>query len=256
MKLYKGVELDFPLAGKKAIVTGGASGIGLSISRAFASKGVQVAVFDLKLESATEIANELGNNSFAVACDVSKRESVQQAIETAKQKMGSIDILVNSAGIVALAPAEDLDDSAWEKTIDINLTGTFLMTQEVGKTMIAAKTGGKIINIASQAATVAIPEHVAYCASKFGVLGLTKVFAAEWGKHGINVNSISPTVVMTELGKKAWDNPKGDELKKRLPVGRFAEPEEIAALAVYLASSASDMVHGADILIDGGFTLE
>ena len=112
---------------------------------------------------------------------------------------------------------------------------------------------GKIINLASQAGSVAIDEHAAYCASKFAIIGLSKTLALEWGKHGITVNTIWPTVVMTELGRKAWAGPKGDAIKKEIPTGRFAEPEEIAA-AVFLASSASDMINGTDLLIDGGFT--
>ena len=167
----------------------------------------------------------------------------------------AVDILVNCAGVVFLAPAATLPLDYWDKTIAVNLKGTFLMSQTVGKAMIAAGRGGKIVNIASQAATVAIDEHVAYCASKFGVVGLSKVLAAEWAKHHICVNTISPTVVMTELGKRAWDNPKGDALKLRIPAGRFALPEDIAAAAVFLASNGADMVNGADLLVDGGYTI-
>ena len=167
----------------------------------------------------------------------------------------AVDILVNCAGVVFLAPAATLPLDYWDKTIAVNLKGTFLMSQTVGKAMIAAARGGKIVNIASQCATVAIDEHVAYCASKFGVVGLSKVLAAEWAKHHICVNTISPTVVMTELGKKAWDNPKGEALKLRIPAGRFALPEDIAAAAVFLASNGADMVNGADLLVDGGYTI-
>jgi len=114
---------------------------------------------------------------------------------------------------------------------------------------------GKIINLASQAASVALTDHVAYCASKFGVLGVTKVLASEWGGRGINVNSVSPTVVLTELGKKAWAGEKGDAHKAQIPVGRFAEPEEVAAAVIFLASDGADMVNGADLVVDGGFTI-
>ena len=139
-------------------------------------------------------------------------------------------------------------------TIDVNLKGTFLMCQAVGSGMIEAG-GGVIINMASQAATVALDQHAAYCASKFGVVGLSKVLASEWGPQGVRVNTISPTVVLTELGRKAWDGPRGEALKKLIPVGRFAYPGEIAAAAVYLAADASAMVNGADLLIDGGYTI-
>ena len=154
-----------------------------------------------------------------------------------------------------LAPAEELSLNAWDATIDVNLKGTFLMCQTVGNRMLAAGRGA-IINMASQAATVALDQHVAYCASKFGVVGLSKVLAAEWAGRGVRVNTISPTVVLTELGHKAWDGPRGDALKKLIPTGRFAYPNEIAAAAVFLASDAAAMINGADLLIDGGYTIK
>ena len=249
------IDLDFSLKGKRALVTGGASGIGAAICSAFAAKGVRVAVVDLNVAAAEAKAKALGGGATAFACDVSDPASVQKTVDGVVAAFGGVDILVNSAGVVFLAPADQLPRDYWDKTIAINLTGTFFMSQTVGKAMIAAGRGGKIINIASQAAAVAIDEHVAYCASKFGVIGLSKVLAAEWGKHRICVNTISPTVVLTELGKKAWDNPKGEALKLRIPAGRFALPEEIAAAAVFLASSGADMVTGADLLVDGGYTI-
>lgn len=248
------LDLSFPLSKKIALITGGANGIGESISEAFASKGVTVAIADMQLETAQELASSLGNNSSAHKCDVSSPESIDKVVKEVVKQHGTIDILVNCAGIALLAPAESTDINTWEKTIAVNLSGTFFMSQAVGKIMLE-KGSGKIINLASQAGSVALTDHVAYCASKFGVIGVTKVLASEWGGKGINVNSISPTVVLTELGKKAWAGQKGDDLKKLIPVGRFALPEEIAAAAVFLASSAADMINGADLLIDGGYTI-
>jgi NAD(P)-dependent dehydrogenase (short-subunit alcohol dehydrogenase family) len=128
------------------------------------------------------------------------------------------------------------------------------MSQRVGIEMLK-ENNGSIINLASQAASVALTDHVAYCASKFGVLGVTKVLASEWGGRGITVNSVSPTVVLTELGKKAWAGEKGDALKKLIPTGRFAEPEEIAASVLFFASEDARMINGADLLVDGGYTI-
>ena len=248
------IDYDFNLTGKTAVITGGASGIGSAIARAFVAKGVKVALLDLNLDGAKAMASGLGEHILAFRCDVSNSSSVAQAVADAHSGLGDIDILVNSAGIVALAPAESLSDQDWQRTLDINLTGTFYMSREVGKIML--KQGkGKIINMASQAATVALDQNVAYCASKFAVVGLTKVLASEWAGRGVTANSISPTVVLTDLGKAAWDNPNGDAIKKLIPKGRFAEPEEIAATAVFLASDASDMINGADLLIDGGYTV-
>jgi NAD(P)-dependent dehydrogenase (short-subunit alcohol dehydrogenase family) len=129
------------------------------------------------------------------------------------------------------------------------------MSQAVGKYMLGAGSG-KIVNIASQAATVALKDHAAYCASKAGVLGLTRVLAYEWAGRGVTVNAISPTVVMTDLGRRAWEGPKGEAMKALIPTGRFAEPEEVAAAVVFLACGASDMINGADIVVDGGYTIQ
>jgi NAD(P)-dependent dehydrogenase (short-subunit alcohol dehydrogenase family) len=248
------VDFNFPLKDKVALVTGGGSGIGKSISEGLASKGVKVAVVDLSLESATVISTLIGHSSKAFQCDVSQASSVDKTINDVMKEFDQIDILVNSAGIAAIAPAETLTQREWDLTISVNLTGTFLMAQAVGKEMIKKKSG-KIVNIASQAGTVALDGHAAYCASKFGVIGLTKVLASEWGPLGITVNSISPTVVLTDLGKKAWDGPKGEALKALIPTGRFAEPEEIAAAAIFLVSEGANMINGADLLVDGGYTI-
>ncbi|MFN7599505.1 MAG: GolD/DthD family dehydrogenase [Cereibacter sp.] len=247
------LNFDFPIAGKTAIVTGGASGIGAAIVAAFAAKGVRVAVLDLNAGAAADAAAR-HPGAMSAACNVADPASVETAVAAVAADFGRIDILVNSAGIVDLAPAGEISLTAWQRTLDINLTGSFLVAQAVGRRMIASG-GGAIINMASQAGSVAIDGHVAYCASKFGVIGLTKTLALEWGRHGITVNSISPTVVLTELGKKAWEGPKGDAMKAQIPMGRFAEPGEIAAAAVFLASPGARMINGADLLVDGGFTV-
>jgi NAD(P)-dependent dehydrogenase (short-subunit alcohol dehydrogenase family) len=249
------IDLNFPLTGKIALVTGAASGIGAAIAKAFTSKGAKVAVLDINEDVAKIKAGSLGGGARPFVCDVANPASVKLAVDGVVNEFGHIDIAVNCAGVVFLAPAEELSIDDWNKTIDINLKGTFLVTQAVGRAMIAAGKGGKIVNLASQAGTVAIEEHVAYCASKFGVIGMSKTFAAEWGKHGITVNTISPTIVLTELGKKAWSGEKGEAAKKRIPAGRFAYPEEIAAAAVFLSSAGADMINGADLLIDGGYTI-
>ncbi len=244
------VVQQFGLDGLVALVTGGASGIGQAVVEMMAACGAEVAVVDLAIPE----ADELRGASAAFACNVADKASVDAAVAQVIERFGRIDILVNSAGVARLAPAEDLTSADWDLTMDVNVTGTFLMCQSVGRHMLAAGKG-KIINISSQAGTVAIPEHVAYCASKFAVRGLTRVLAQEWAGRGVNANTVSPTVVLTELGKKAWAGPKGDAHKAQIPTGRFAEPAEIAAACVFLAGPSADMINGADLLVDGGFTI-
>ena len=241
------VDLSFSLDGKVTVITGGASGIGAAIASAYAAKGAKVVILDLTVPS------EPGDVA-AFVCDVTDQASVVAAVDQVMQLHGRIDVLVNSAGVVELAPAEELSLSAWNATLAVNLTGAFLLCQTVGRIMLEQR-HGKVINLASQAASVALLAHAAYCASKFGLVGLTKVLASEWAGRGVTANTISPTVVLTDLGRKAWEGPKGDRMKEEIPTGRFAYPEEIAAAAVFLASDAADMINGADLLVDGGYTI-
>ena len=248
------MDLSFGLTGKVALVTGGASGIGAAISTVYVAKGASVAVVDLNVEAGNALAAQLGQASIAWSCDVSNAASVTAVAKQVMDAYGRVDILVNCAGVVRLAPAEELTLDAWETTLDINLKGTFLMCQAIGRHMLAAGRG-KVINMASQAGSVALDRHAAYCASKFGVIGLTRVLASEWAGRGVTVNTISPTVVLTDLGRQAWSGEVGEAMKRLIPTGRFAYPEEIAAAAVYLGSDLSDMVNGADLVIDGGYTI-
>ena len=254
MTVDGGLDISFGLGGKIAAVTGGASGIGAAIARMYGQKGATVAILDINLEPGQELATALGAGARAFLCDVSSQVSVTAVAEQLIAAYGQVDILVNCAGIVRLAPAEDLTLTAWETTLDINLKGTFLMCQAIGRYMLASG-HGKIINMASQAGSVALDRHAAYCASKFGVIGLSRVLASEWAGRGVTVNTISPTVVLTDLGREAWSGEVGEAMKRLIPTGRFATPEEVAAAALYLASGASDMVNGADLVIDGGYTI-
>jgi NAD(P)-dependent dehydrogenase (short-subunit alcohol dehydrogenase family) len=247
------VGYDFSLADKVAVVTGGASGIGAAIVDAYSTKGATVVVLDKALEPAQRKVSD-GSAAAAIACDVTVQQSVVDAISAVSDEFGHIDVLVNSAGIAVTDPAEDLTVDAWDLTMAVNLRGAFLVSQAVGRIMLA-QGSGTVISLASQAATVALPGHLAYCASKFGLVGLTKVLALEWAGRGVTANTISPTVVMTPLARQLWDNPEGEALKAQIPTQRFAEPEEIAAVAVFLASDAAKMINGVDLLVDGGYTI-
>lgn len=248
------VDLSFRLDGRTALVTGGASGIGSAIAEVFTDRGARVVVLDLQEAAAQQRAAALGGGALAIACDVADPASVDAAVAAAVAAAGPPHVLVNCAGIVDLAPAEDLSLRAWERTLAINLTGTFLMSQAVGRHMLAAGRG-KVINMASQAASVALLEHAAYCASKAGVVGLTRVLAAEWAGRGVTANSVSPTVVLTDLGRTAWAGEKGERARAEIPTGRFALPREVAAAVLFLASGGADMVNGADLVVDGGYTI-
>jgi D-threitol dehydrogenase (NAD+) len=247
------VDYDFSLAGKVAVVTGGASGIGSAIVDAYAAKGATVAVLDQAMDAAQRKVSQ-GTAAAAIGCDVTIESSVVDAISAVSAQFGRIDILVNSAGIALTAAAEELTVDSWDLTMAINLRGAFLVSQQVGRIMLA-QGSGTVISLASQAATIALPGHLAYCASKFGLVGLTKVLALEWAGRGVTANTISPTVVMTPLAKELWDNPEGEALKAQIPTQRFAEPAEIAAVAVFLASDAARMINGVDLLVDGGYTI-
>jgi D-threitol dehydrogenase (NAD+) len=247
------VGYDFSLANKVAVVTGGASGIGAAIVDAYAVKGATVVVLDKNVDPAQRKVSG-GVAAAAFSCDVTSEQSVVDAVSAVKGTFGRVDILVNSAGVGVMGAAEELAIESWDLTMAVNLRGAFLVSQQVGRIMLA-QGSGTVISLASQAATIALPGHLAYCASKSGLVGLTKVLALEWAGRGVTANTISPTVVMTPLAKQVWDNPEGEALKAQIPTGRFALPEEVAAVAVFLASDAAKMINGADLLVDGGYTI-
>lgn len=254
---FKGYDKNFSLKGKVAMVTGAARGIGKAIVNLFAEKGADILLVDM-LEEVREVAQSLsahGVKGFPIVADLSRKENIERVVEESIKEFGRVDILVNNAGIALLEDAENLPEDYWDRTMLINLKVPFLMSQYVGREMIKAKRG-KIVNIASQAGIIALDKHVAYCASKAAVIEMTKVLAIEWAEFNINVNAVSPTVVLTELGKKAWAGDVGEEMKKKIPVRRFGYPEEIAAGALLLASDAADMVTGANLVIDGGYTIQ
>ncbi len=252
---YDGVDLDFSLKGKTAIITGGAAGIGYATAQFFHEKGVNVVLADLnpKLD---EVAAGLGENTIGVVGNVCDMDYPGKVIDAAVKAFGQVDILINCAGIVALDNAETISADDWNRTISINLSACFFMAQAVGKYMIDNKVAGSIVNMASQAGVIALDKHVAYCAAKGGIIAMTKVMAKEWGTYGIRVNSVAPTVVLTALGHKAWDGPVGDAFKKTIPAERFAEPEEIASVIAFLCSKGAGMITGHNLLVDGGFTIQ
>ncbi len=248
------MDTNFRLDNKVVLITGAARGIGRAITLMFAGQGAKVVGFDLSPD-VQELSRELGDSVLPLVVDVTREEQITLALEKSLETFGRIDVLVNNAGVVRLSPAEEHSNEDWDLTMNVNLRAPFLMSRSVGKIMIAQRSG-KIINLASQAALVALDQHLAYCASKAAIVSMTKVLALEWARYGINVNAVAPTVVLTELGKQAWAGEKGEAMKQKIPLQRFALPEDIAATALFLASDAANMITGETIVVDGGFTIQ
>ena len=235
-----------------AIVTGGASGIGLATVQFFAMKQVKVIAVDLNPQ-VDSIVKTIDSCYIGIPGDLTEQTFRQHVVDTTIQTYGRIDILVNSAGVAILNKAELITEDQWDKTMNINLKASFMIAQLVGRRMIS-QGEGSIVNISSQASIVALDEHVAYCASKAAIVSMSQVMAYEWGNHGIRVNCISPTIVMTELGRNAWAGKKGEDMKLQIPAQRFAETDEIAASIAFLCSNAAGMITGSNLIIDGGYT--
>ncbi len=247
----------FSLAGRKALVTGASKGIGAEICAVFADAGADVVLVARDaagLSHTAERVRAAGRRALVVEADMGSPEGPAIAAAAASDAWGTIDILVNNAGIAEIAPALELTPAQWERTMAVNLRGPFLLAQALAPAMIAQR-WGKIVNISSQTGVIAAPDHAAYASSKGGLNALTKSLAVEWAPHNVQVNAICPTVVLTPMGREVWGRPeKGEPMRARIPLGRFGEPVEIADLALYLASPAAEMVNGALVMIDGGFT--
>lgn len=246
---------SFLLSGQVAVVTGAAGGIGSAIGQRFVRQGVRVALLD-KREEVLAQAEFLGQDAaLGIVTDVSDPASVSAAVEQILGHFGKIDILVNSAGILELSCAESMTDSIWDRTLAVNLTGVRLMCQAVGQFMLRAGYG-RIVNIAGQGGAVAIERQMAYCVSKAGVVALTRSLALEWSPRGVNVNAISPTVVMTDMGRQLCMGQAANDMRMRTPTRRFAEPEEIAMAALFLASNSAGMITGENLVVDGGYSIQ
>lgn len=247
----------FSLTGRKALVTGASKGIGAEIAAVFAEAGADIVALGRNaadLAATAEAVRAQGRRCLTLIAEMASPTEPVAACEQALAEWGTIDILVNSAGMAHVAPALDFTTEAWDEMMAVNLRAPFLTARTLGPAMIAQR-WGKIINISSQTGVIALDDHAAYAASKGGLNALTKSLCAEWARHNVQVNAICPTVVMTPMGKKVWGKPeKGDPFRNATPARRFAEPVEVADAALYLASDASAMVNGALLMVEGGFT--
>ncbi|MDN7228952.1 SDR family oxidoreductase [Planococcus sp. N064] len=247
----------FRLDGKTAIVTGGGRGLGAQIAEGFAEAGANVVICSRKLEACEEFSEQLkqkGVKSLALACDVTNPEDVKRVIQKTLEEFGTIDILVNNSGATWGAPVLDMPLEAWHKVMEVNVTGTFLMSREVGETMIRQKSG-KIINIASVAGLGGIDpqlmDTIGYNTSKGAVITFTKDLAAKWGQFNINVNALAPGFFPTKMSKALIEQSR-DRFLDQTPLKRFGTDEDLKGAALFLASKASDYVTGDVVIVDGG----
>ncbi|MBY0510790.1 MAG: SDR family oxidoreductase [Rhodospirillaceae bacterium] len=238
------------LQGKRAIVTGAARGIGRAISARFIAEGAKVLMADIDAKAVQAASAELGAESFAG--DVAVKRDTDALVAKAIQVFGGVDILVNNAGITHAADFFDLTETDFDRVIAVNLKAAFLLGQAAGKDM-SARRSGVIINMSSINAIVAIPNQIPYAASKGGVNQLTKVMALALAPHGIRVNAIGPGTIFTEMAQSVLSDPEiGKRALSRTPIGRYGQPEEIASVAVFLASDESSYMIGQTIYPEGG----
>lgn len=248
----------FDLSGKTAIVTGGSRGIGKAACLALAAFGANVAVTGVSAgnqATVDEIVKSGGKASY-IHCDVSHPEDSEAAARKTVEAFGGLDVLVNNAGVAAIDPAETVTEAEWDRVMSVNLRGLFFMSQAAARVMIAAKKGGRIINIGSIFGAVGSEMGASvYHAAKGGIVVLTRALACEWAKYGILVNAIGPGFIKTEMTQTIEDSPELYRLlKDRHALKRFGTPDEVAGAIIYFASDASGFVTGQNLYVDGGYT--
>ena len=247
---------SFDLGGKRALVAGASSGIGMACAVALAERGAEVVLAARRVDALQELAGEMtaqGWSARALALDVGDVEATAQAVA----ENGPFDILVNSAGMARHGKATDTAVDDFDAVMNVNLRGAYFLTQAVAKGLIAAGRPGSLINISSQMGHVGGRERAVYCASKFAVEGFSKAMALEFGSAKIRVNTICPTFILTDLTRSTFDDPvKRDWILDNIKLGRPGEVEDIMGAVVYLASDASSLVTGTAMMVDGGWTAD
>jgi NAD(P)-dependent dehydrogenase (short-subunit alcohol dehydrogenase family) len=247
-------EYDFSLQDRVALVTGGGQSLGLAVSRALHRAGAEMVIAEINETTGSDVAEEL-EGTF-VHTDVTDPASVRDMVEMVLEEHGRIDVLVNNAGIVHNIPSEEVPDEEWLAVISVNLNGVFWCCREVGKAMLG-RGSGSIVNVASMSGIISNhPQpQAAYNASKAAVITLTRSLAGEWASRGVRVNSVSPGYIRTPLTELGMSKSEWSEVwLSQTPLGRLAEPEEIAAAVLYLASDAASFATGTNLVIDGGYT--
>jgi len=249
------VSASFDLHGKCAVVTGASKGLGRAIALALAGAGADVVGVDRTPEDETaEEVRRLGRRFHVIQADLSDAACIPDIVAEAGRTHGAVDILVNNAGTIRRRPAEDFTEADWDDVMNVNLRSVFFLCQAAGRAMLRTGNGGKIINIASMLSYQGGFTVASYTASKHGVAGITKLLANEWAAKGINVNAIAPGYFATDNTQALRDDPKRSAaILDRIPAGRWGEPADLAGAAVFLASRASDYLHGSIVAVDGGW---
>jgi NAD(P)-dependent dehydrogenase (short-subunit alcohol dehydrogenase family) len=245
----------FDLTGKTAIVTGASSGLGRHFALTLAKAGARVALGARRSEALREVEAEIAafdGRAIAITLDVADSESVRECVACAETELGPISVLVNNAGVATTGEALKLSESDWDKVIDTNLKGAWLMAQETAKHMAGLGHGGSIVNIASILGLGGLAKVPAYAASKGGLINLTRAMAVEWARHGIRVNALAPGYVETDLNRDFLEGEAGQALKKRVPQRRFGQPADLDGPLLLLASEASAHMTGSIVTVDGG----
>jgi 2-deoxy-D-gluconate 3-dehydrogenase len=245
--------------GKTALVTGAGSGLGKAVALAMAEAGADCAVTELpeRLSALDPVCAEIratGRRALPLPLRLPEMQGIREAVRAAVEGLGRIDILVNNAGVNIPRPALEVSEEDWDTVLDVNLKGLFFLAQSAARAMRETG-GGRIINMASQNGVVGYYRRAAYCASKAGVVNLTRVLAIEWAPLGITVNAVGPTFIITALTQSTWDDPvMREDLLKRIPLGRVGLPEDVVGAVVFLASPAASLITGHTLLVDGGWT--
>lgn len=250
------MKKSFDLTGKKAIVTGGGSGLGLGMAQGLLEAGAEVAIIDI-MDSVTQVAQQLAANGarvHGIKGDLGDRENLKTAFDLAVEKLGGrLDILVNSAGIQRRSKSEEFPIEHWDAVVEINMTSVFLLCQLAGRKMLE-QGQGKIINVASMLSYFGGYTVPAYAASKGGVAQLTKALANEWAGRGVNVNAIAPGYMDTAMNTALVNDPvRNEQILARIPAGRWGTGEDMQGVVIFLASNYSNYINGAIIPIDGGY---
>ena len=243
---------------KVVIITGAAKGIGWGTARCFAAKGATVVIADMNGQAAEQSAQALaeanGTATLGIACDVTDREQVEAMVRRTVEAFGHVDVLVNNAGICPFVNVMEMDPAMWQRTIDVNLNGAFHCTQVVAREMIKRGKGGRILFITSLAENITGPAQVDYGASKGGLRMAMVGFATALGEHGITCNAIAPGMILTDMTRFHWEKPENAAyIKKRVPMGRIGQPEDIGKAAVFLASADAEYISGITVRVDGGY---